>query len=125
MKLDNITEDTCDVSAVHSDVLIDVKNKMIKEQHISNMSELFKILGDTTRVSILAALSVSELCVCDIAALLNMSNSAISHQLRVLKQTHIVRSRREGKTVYYRMADGHITQLLETALEHSCEEWGA
>lgn len=122
MKLDDITGGACEISAIHSDVLSDVKNKMINEQHISNMAELFKILGDTTRVSILTALSVSELCVCDIAALLNMSNSAISHQLRVLKQTHIVRSRREGKTVYYRMADDHIMQLLETALEHSCEE---
>jgi ArsR family transcriptional regulator, lead/cadmium/zinc/bismuth-responsive transcriptional repressor len=122
MKKSEEADDTCDVSVTHADVLNDVRSKMIEAQHIINMAELFKILGDTTRVSILAALSVSELCVCDIAALVSMSNSAISHQLRILKQTHIVRSRREGKTVYYRMADGHITQLLNTALEHSCEE---
>ncbi len=122
MKIGDITEEIFEVSAIHSDVLKDVKSKMIKEQHIIDIAELFKILGEKTRVSILAALTISELCVCDIAALLSMSNSAISHQLRVLKQAHIVRSRREGKTVYYRMADGHILQLIDTALEHSREE---
>lgn len=122
MKKDDSLEEACDSSATHTALLNHVKQKMIEVQHVTNMADLFKVLGDVTRVSILAALTVSELCVCDIAVLLNMSNSAISHQLRVLKQTHIVRSRRAGKTVYYRMADGHIMQLLETALKHSNEE---
>jgi ArsR family transcriptional regulator len=95
---------------------------MIADESIYHMAELFKVLGDATRVKILAAVSVSEMCVCDIAALLGMSNSAISHQLRVLKQAHIVRSRRDGKAVIYRMADEHIAALMQTALDHSREE---
>lgn len=122
MNMSKIAGVASEAGAVPSLDLNDVKIKMIAEQNIGYMAELFKILGDTTRVRILAALSVSELCVCDIAVLLDMSNSAISHQLRVLKQTHLVRHRRKGRTVFYSMADTHIMQLLETALEYSCEE---
>lgn len=122
MRSSGTLEDTGDNGAIHPELIAGVRGRMIGDQNISDMSELFKVLGDATRVSILAAISVSELCVCDIAALLGMSNSAISHQLRVLKQAHIVRSRREGKAVIYRMADEHIGALMRTALEHSCEE---
>lgn len=94
----------------------------MNDKTVSDMAELFKILGDATRIKILTAVSASEMCVRDIAALLNMSDSAISHQLRVLKQAHIVRSRRSGKAVIYRMADAHIDILMQTALEHSSEE---
>lgn len=121
MKFSDTDEGICKVGAAYKDALNDVKNRMTAQKHITGMSELFKVLGDTTRVSILSALSVSELCVCDIAALLRMSNSAISHQLRILKQTHFVKNRREGKVVYYRMADEHIMQLLDTALKHLWE----
>ncbi len=122
MKSVEITEGTCASGAIHPEIISAVRGKMLEDQHISDMAELFKVLGDATRVRILAAISVSEMCVCDIAALLNMSNSAISHQLRVLKQAHIVMSRRAGKAVIYRMADAHIDALMQTALEHSCEE---
>ena len=104
------------------DAIADVRAKMIGEAAISDMAELFKILGEATRVRILAAISVREMRVCDIAALLTMSNSAISHQLRVMKQAHVVKSRRAGKEVIYRMADGHIGALMRTALEHSSEK---
>lgn len=122
MKKDAMVKDACNVSEVDDAVLHDVRDKMTSAQRIADMAELFKVLGDATRVNILDALSISELCVCDIAALLNMSNSAISHQLRVLKQAHIVRCRRVGRAVFYRMADGHITDLLRIAREHISEE---
>ena len=115
-------EDIAGTDCTHPGLVSAVRGRMIGEQAVSDMAELFKVLGDATRVRILAAISVTEMCVCDIAELLNMSNSAISHQLRVLKQAHIVRSRRSGKTVIYRMADGHIGALMQTALEHSSEE---
>ena len=94
----------------------------MNDRAVSDVAELFKVLGDATRIRILAAISTTEMCVRDIAALLNMSDSAISHQLRVLKQAHIARSRRSGKAVMYRMADAHIDILMQTALKHSSEE---
>ena len=106
----------------HPGVIGEVRARMAGETAVSDMAELFKILGDATRVRILSAISVSEMRVCDIAELLRMSSSAISHQLRVMKQAHVVRSRRSGKEVLYRVADAHIGVLMRTALEHACEE---
>lgn len=88
---------------------------------LQSLADLFKIFGDPTRIRILCALSEQELCVCDIAAILEMSQSAISHQLRTLKQSHLVTSRRDGKTVYYSLADSHVSAILSQGLEHVLE----
>lgn len=116
--------DMCESSVIHYEVVEKVKHEMMPEDPVYDVSELFRVLGDSTRARIICALSISEMCVCDIAALLNMSNSAISHQLRVLKQSRIVRSRRAGKIVYYRLADDHISQLFSVAFDHVTEEQG-
>ncbi len=86
------------------------------------MAELFKVFGDSTRARIICALSISELCVCDLACILNMTQSAISHQLRILKQARIVKNRRAGKSVYYSLDDEHIRQLFDIAFEHVMED---
>ena len=86
------------------------------------VSELFKVFGDTTRIKILFLLLKKEMCVCDIAGLLGMQQSAISHQLRVLKQARLVKFRREGKTVFYSLADGHVETMLSQGLEHAAEQ---
>lgn len=88
---------------------------------LQRLAELYKIFGDTTRIRILYALTNQELCVCDIAAVLNMSQSAISHQLRVLKQSCLVKFRREGKTIFYSLADSHVATILSQGMEHVCE----
>ncbi|MCD7734135.1 MAG: metalloregulator ArsR/SmtB family transcription factor [Clostridiales bacterium] len=95
---------------------------MPDEDPIYEVAELFKVFGDSTRARIICALSISELCVCDLSCLLNMSQSAISHQLRILKQARMVKNRRNGKSVYYSLADEHIRQLFATAFEHVMED---
>ncbi len=91
------------------------------EEEAYDVSELFKVLGDYTRVNILFVLQKGEICVCDIAQLLNMTQSAISHQLRVLKQARLVKYRRDGKTVYYSIADSHVDTILSMGIEHISE----
>jgi len=108
----------CDELYVHADVLAQVKLELPDEEDLYDLAELFKVFGDTTRIRILYALFESELCVCDIAELLGMSQSAISHQLRVLKQARLVRARREGKTVYYFLADDHVRTIIGQGMEH-------
>ena len=95
----------CDCVVIHEDVVQQVKDKMPEEETLYDLAELFKVFGDSTRIKILWALDEAEMCVCDIAALLNMTQSAISHQLRVLKQAKLVKNRREGKVVYYSLDD--------------------
>ena len=95
--------------------------EMPDEELLYDLAELFKVFGDSTRIKILYLLFESEMCVCDIAALLNMTISAISHQLRVLKQSQLVRFRREGKTVYYSLADDHVRSILAQGMDHVCE----
>ena len=114
----------CDERHVHADVLAHVRTDMPDEGALFELAELFKVFGDTTRIRILYALFESELCVCDIAELLNMSQSAISHQLRVLKQARLVRNRREGKTVYYFLADDHVRTIIGQGMEHIEEKHG-
>lgn len=94
---------------------------MISEDRLYALSDLFKVFGDPTRIRILHALSCQELCVCDIADTLGMTQSAISHQLRVLKQSRLVNYRREGKTIYYSLADNHVHTILAQGLEHVME----
>lgn len=121
MKLDQM--DVCEVSVIHDDVLARVRAKMPSEEPVYEVSELFKVLGDSTRARIICALSIEEMCVCDLAALLNMSHSAISHQLRLLKVSRIVKSRKEGRVVYYSLDDSHISKIFSMAFEHVMERF--
>ena len=107
----------CDRVHEHPDMKV-LREMMPPEERLDDLAELYKIFGDTTRVKILYALLEAEMCVCDIAGLLSMTQSAISHQLRVLKQTKLVKSRRAGKTVFYSLADDHIHTILNQGLEH-------
>lgn len=112
----------CDCTIIHEDVVNSVRDSMPAEENLYDLAELFKVFGDTTRIKILYALFASEMCVCDIASLLNMTQSAISHQLRVLKQTRLVKFRREGKIVYYSLDDDHIKQIFDQGLIHIREK---
>lgn len=108
----------CEELRVHPEILKRVKPDMPDEECLYDLAELFKVFGDTTRIRILYVLFESEMCVCDIAELLSMSQSAISHQLRVLKQARLVRNRREGKTIYYFLADEHVRTIIGQGMEH-------
>ncbi len=114
--------EVCEVSIIHHDVLARVREKMPPEKPIYEVSELFKMFGDATRSRIICALYIEEMCVCDLAALLHMTHSAISHQLRLLKISRIVKSRKEGRVVYYSLDDTHITEIFTMALEHTMEK---
>lgn len=106
-----------------SDSLVDqVKNAMPQEEDLIEVAELFKAFGDPTRAKIICALSQSELCVGDLALLLEMNQSAVSHQLRLLKQARLVKTRRDGKVRYYSLADEHIQEMFKVAFEHVMEE---
>ena len=108
----------CDEFCQHPEILDKVKPEMPDEETLYDLAELFKLFADTTRIRILYVLFESEMCVCDIAALLNMTQSAISHQLRLLKQSKLVRSHREGKTVYYSLADDHVRTIIGQGMDH-------
>lgn len=110
--------DKCDCTIIHEDVVNDVRGHMPNEEDLMDLADFFKVFGDTTRVSILCALFKSEMCVCDIAALLGMTKSAISHQLRVLKQSKLVKNRRDGKVVYYSLDDEHVKNIFDQGLSH-------
>ena len=110
--------DQCECNLVHEGALERVRKEMPAEETLYDVAELFKVFGDSTRTRILSALFIEELCVCDIASLLNMTKSAVSHQLRILRQTKIVKNRKSGKEVYYSLDDGHIAEIFKTALEH-------
>lgn len=113
-----VADCTCEFMHVHEDVVKQVVQVMPEEQELLDLSEFFKVFGDSTRIKILYVLSQSEMCVCDIANLLQMGQSAISHQLRVLKQMRLVTFRRDGKTVFYSLADAHIQTILAQGMEH-------
>lgn len=98
-----------------------VTEKMPKEDQLYDLAEIFKVFGDSTRIKILYVLFEAEMCVCDIAQLLNMNQSAISHQLRILKQNRLVKNRREGKAVFYSLADSHVKTILSQGMEHISE----
>lgn len=114
---------TCNCSDVHEDIVIKAKGTMPEEEMLYDLAELFKVFGDTTRIKILYALFANEMCVCDIASLLDMTHSAISHQLRVLKQARLVKFRKEGKVVYYSLDDNHISQIFNCGLDHIGETY--
>ena len=113
-----VEEGICEFMHVHEDIIDQVKQVMPQEQELVELSEFFKVFGDSTRIKILSVLSQSEMCVCDIATLLQMGQSAISHQLRILKQMRLVKFRREGKTVFYSLSDDHIQTILAQGMEH-------
>ena len=108
----------CEETLVHEDVVGEVKKSMASEDELYDIAELFKVFGDSTRVRIISALFVRELCVCDICEVIGMNKSAVSHQLRVLRQTKIVKSRKSGKEVYYSLDDSHIENIFALASEH-------
>lgn len=110
--------ENCNCSIIHEDIVTEVKEKMPQEETLYDLAELFKVLGDSTRIKILCALFQAEMCVCDIAALLGMTQSAISHQLRVLKQARIVKNRKDGKVVYYSLDDEHVKSIFDQGLIH-------
>ncbi|WP_342759952.1 metalloregulator ArsR/SmtB family transcription factor [Kineothrix sedimenti] len=112
----------CDYIHVHEDIVRKVNEQMPEEDKLYDLADFFKVFADSTRIKMLYVLMCSEMCVCDIAQILNMTQSAISHQLRTLKQMDLVRNRREGKTVFYSLADGHIKTILSQGLDHIEED---
>ncbi len=114
--------EVCEYNVIHEDVVAKVKADMPREEPVYQISELFRVFGDSTRARIICALTISELCVCDLAAVLNMTQSAISHQLRILKQARLVKSRRSGKVIYYTLTDRHVNLLFDVAFQHIMEE---
>ncbi len=111
----------CEINIIHEDIIDNVRRKMPEEEELYDLAELFKVFGDSTRIKIIWALFESDMCVCDIAALLNMTQSAISHQLRVLKNSRLVRYKKVGKVVYYSLNDEHIKKICELGMEHMME----
>ncbi len=113
--------ETCQVNLIHEEVVNYVRENMLRNEDFSKLSLFFKAICDETRIKILFSLSKSEMCVCDIAALLGMTVSAISHQLRVLKQAQLVKFEKKGKVVYYSISDEHVNIVFSNALEHILE----
>ena len=110
--------ENCEACQIHEDVVKAVTDHMPDEDQLYDLAEVFKVFGDSTRIKILYVLFEAELCVCDIAQLLNMTQSAISHQLRILKQNRLVKNRRDGKSVFYSLADGHVKTIISQGMEH-------
>lgn len=110
--------ESCNGNIIHEDIVVRVKDQLPAEETLYDLAELFKVFGDTTRIKIICALFESEMCVCDLSCLLNMTQSAISHQLRVLKSARLVKFRREGKVVYYSLDDEHIKHIYDAGLNH-------
>lgn len=108
----------CESNCIHEDVVNRVKKNLPDDEILSEAANFFKVFGDKTRIKILSALLDSEMCVCDIACLLEMSQSAISHQLRVLKSNNLVKNRKEGKVVYYSLEDEHVKAILDQGIVH-------
>jgi len=116
------TIETCNCTIIHEDIINKVKERIPEEETLYDLADLFKVLGDSTRIKVLCALFEAEMCVCDIAALLGMTQSAISHQLRVLKQARLVKYKRSGKVVYYSLDDDHVKSIFDQGLIHISEK---
>ena len=108
----------CAYIHVHEEIVKQVNKEIPDEEKLYDLADFFKVFADSTRIKILYVLLCSEMCVCDLAQILNMTQSAISHQLRILKQMDLVRNRREGKTIFYSLADDHIKSILNQGMEH-------
>lgn len=113
--------DRCDVNCIHDEAVAEVREALFGEETAVSLAELFKALGDPTRVKILFSLLTRELCVCDLAAVIGVSESAVSHQLRMLRTLRLVKYRRDGKVLYYSLADSHVERLFAQGLEHVTE----
>ena len=116
--IDKFNDEKCEVTLIHEDNVKKAINELPDDELIADLSDMFKIFGDQTRMKILMALESGELCVCDIAAVMNMSQSAISHRLRLLKQSNIVKTIRQGKVVYYSISDDHVKEIFDIAIVH-------
>ena len=108
----------CEFMCVHADTVDRITSTMPDEDTLIDLSELFKVFGDSTRIKILTALSHGELCVCDLSKLVGMTSSVVSHQLKILRSAKLVSCRRDGKTVFYALADDHVTTIIRQGLEH-------
>jgi len=115
-------EFNCDCDVIHADIVDRVRLVMPDEGELYDLSDFFKVLGDSTRAKIMWALDESEMCVCDLAVLLNMTKSAISHQLKSLKVANLVKYRRDGKVIFYSLMDDHVKEIFEKGLEHIREK---
>ena len=118
---DRYNVECCEFMHAHDEIVKRVQKEMPGEDTLYDLTELFRIFGDSTRIRILYVLFEAEMCVCDIAALLGMTQSAISHQLKALKNARLVKSRRDGKTVFYSLADDHVKTIIDQGLEHILE----
>ncbi len=114
-------QDICEIEYVNEKAVQEIKEKMLDDKTILKIANISQVLSDSTRIKMLFALSQKELCVCDLASLLGMTQSATSHQLRLLRNTNLVKFRKEGKTVYYSLADEHVISLIEIGVEHAKE----
>ena len=121
MSCDHNEIERCDFIHAHEEIIRKVNASMPDEEVLYDLAELFKIFGDSTRIKILYVLFESEMCVCDIAQLLGISQSAVSHHLRVLKQSKLVKFRKDGKSVIYSLTDDHVRTIIDQGLEHICE----
>ncbi len=108
----------CDCDMIHEEVVADSRSKMQAENEYMRLASLFKMFGDGTRVKILHALELNEMCVCDLAALLGVTKSAVSHQLKALRLANLVKSRRDGQVIYYSLADDHVKYILDIGFDH-------
>ena len=111
-------EDICERNTIHQDIVENVKNVMPQDDLIYDLAEFYKVFADSTRMKIIYALMENELCVCDIAAIVGTTQSAISHQLRILKQAKLVKYKKDGKVVYYSLDDEHIAEIVKKGREH-------
>ena len=116
-------DEICEGCEVHEDLLKIVNETLPEETELYDLAELFKVFGDSTRIRILFVLFEAEVCVCDLAKVLNMTQSAISHQLRILKQNKLVKNRREGKSIFYSLADDHVRTIINQGRDHIEEDW--
>ncbi len=113
--------EACECMEIHTDLLKQVQAEMPPEEDLYDLAELFKVFGDSTRIRILFVLFESEVCVCDLAQVLGMTSSAVSHQLRILKQNRLVKSRRDGKSIFYSLADDHVRDIIREGMDHIAE----
>ncbi len=116
-----MNKDVCEIESVDEESVKEVKSKMLEDELLFEISDTFKTFGDSTRLKIMYALSRNELCVCELAHVLEMSQSAISHQLRVLRSKNLVKFRKEGKMAYYSLADEHVVEIIKIGVEHAKE----
>ena len=114
--------EACSFLCVHEDVVARVQQSLPEMEQLLRLADLFKNFGDGTRVRILYVLLEAEVCVCDLATLLGMTQSAVSHQLRILRDARLIKARRDGKTIFYSLADDHVATLLKQGMEHICED---